>query len=172
MPKTGKAVCPGCHTTQRIDSAASGMCKECTAVMNETKGVKKSQRTASASYQEANVALNIKRRSNAHRPTTLVPARTRTIAKVLIQAIGLFVGGGRYPSIFLAKEWPKRARPSPMLKFKLNRQPYVEVACGRQQPPPGSVWAAGLHGCARRLTERRVRCSRRLEWLTWTTRCQ
>ena len=31
-----------------------------------------------------------------------------------------------------------------MLKFKLNRQPYVEVACGRQQPPPGSVWAAGL----------------------------
>jgi|TARA_B100000482_G_scaffold4978_1_gene4208 hypothetical protein len=28
---------------------------------------------------------------------------------------------------------------SPMLKFNLNRQPYVEVACGRQQPPPGSV---------------------------------
>ena len=45
---------------------------------------------------------------------------------------------------FWSKERPKRARPSPILKFKLNRQPYVEVACGRQQPPPGSVWAAGL----------------------------
>jgi hypothetical protein len=44
-----------------------------------------------------------------------------------------------YSNVSGAKEWPKRARPSSMLKFKLNRQPYVEVACGRQQPPPGSV---------------------------------
>jgi len=32
-----------------------------------------------------------------------------------------------------------------MLKFKLNIQPFVEVICGRQKPPQGSVWAAGLH---------------------------
>ena len=31
-----------------------------------------------------------------------------------------------------------------MFKFKLNRQPYIEVACGRQQSPPGSVWAQGF----------------------------
>ena len=49
-----------------------------------------------------------------------------------------------YSNVSRAKEWPKRAQPSPMLKFKMNMQPYVEVACGRQQPPPGSVWAAGL----------------------------
>ena len=44
-----------------------------------------------------------------------------------------------------AKKWLKRALPDPMLKFKLNIQPYVEVICGRQKPPQGSVWAAGLH---------------------------
>ena len=44
-----------------------------------------------------------------------------------------------------AKKWLKRALPDPMLKFKLNIQPYVEVICGRQKPPQGGVWAADLH---------------------------
>ena len=49
-----------------------------------------------------------------------------------------------YSNVSGAKEWPKRAQPSSMFKFKLNRQPYIEVACGRQQSPPGSVWAQGF----------------------------
>ena len=44
-----------------------------------------------------------------------------------------------------AKKWLKRALPDPILKCKLNMQLYVEVTCGRQKPPQGSVWAAGLH---------------------------
>ena len=90
--------------------------------------------------------------------------------------VGSKLEGVEFPAFEPAREREReRARrgapPSPILKL-LNRRPYVAllVNSGRQQPPPGSVWAAGLHGRARRPMERLVRCSRRLEWLKWTTR--
>jgi len=58
-----------------------------------------------------------------------------------------------YPHNPGAEKWLKRAMPGPILKFKLNIQPYVEVICGRQKPVRGSVWAAGLHEESGELTE-------------------
>ena len=55
-----------------------------------------------------------------------------------------------------SKKWLKRARPNPMLKFKLNTQPYVKVTCGHPQPPRGSEWVARLH-------EERTRGVRRID---------